>query len=90
MFESHFMMKSKSLTLTLTPVLRDALLEIAPNQPWQDIALAFINGSVAEFWLNASTGSGLTMERYRERTRAFMREGDSLVTACRKAREPAV
>jgi hypothetical protein len=73
--------------LTVPSELVAALQEIAPpGITWQAVAEAFVRGRVAEFWDNARQGSGLTLERYRERTRAFLREGDSLTEACRKAR----
>lgn len=74
-------------TLKISDELANAIREIAPDAPWQNTAMVFLSGSVAEFWQSASTGSGLTLDRYRERARAFMREGDSLLEATRKARE---
>lgn len=64
----------------------EALREIAIGGTWEDTAMVFLRGSVAEFWQSASVGSGLSLDRYRERVRAFMREGDSLSEACKKAR----
>jgi len=79
----------KPITLTIDADLRDAIEEITPHATlaWQDVAIAYLRGSVAEFWQNASAGSGLSLDRYRERVRAFVREGDTLINACHKARE---
>lgn len=64
-----------------------AIKEISPVFPWQDTALIYIRGSIAEFWTNASQGSGLSLDDYRERVRAIMREGYSLSIACGRARQ---
>ena len=77
--------------LQIGPDLQAALAEVTPpGMAWQDIALLYLRGSVAEFWSNHAKGSGLDLPTFRERTRAFMREGDPLVVAIGKARQPCI
>ena len=66
--------------------LLDEIHEILPRaMTLEDWAVAMIRGSVAEFWTGL-TPDGVLMSHMRERVRAFMREGDGLDQAIRKAR----
>ena len=74
--------------LNIDNELVGALVEISvPTLTWQQTADVFLRGSIAEFWQNACQGSGLNLDRYRGRVRAFMREGDTLQQAIIKARQ---
>ena len=78
-------------SLLINEELQEALTEItSPHMSWQDLAVIYLRGGVAEFWSNNAKdvkGVKLDMNMFRARTRAFMREGDSLTVAIQKARQ---
>jgi hypothetical protein len=77
----------RMIAIEIDPELHAALVEITPTtMSVPALAEALLHRAVGDFWQTQAAGSGLPLHAFRARVREFLAAGETLTTACHKAR----